>query len=64
MSEQELTAEAVTRSSVTITVNAKGSRQWQVKVYALSDEPEAVAAARDLATQVDASLAEQYGLPA
>jgi len=64
MSEHELTAEAVTRSSVQVTVNAKGARQWSVKVYAVSDEPEHVLAARDLAAELDQSLERQYGLPA
>lgn len=50
------------RSSVQISVNAKGARQWAVKIYADS-EPQSVEDARDLAVQIDQSLAGTYGLP-
>lgn len=50
--------ELVTRSSVKISVNAKGERQWEVKVY---DDDAEVAMLK--AGEIDASLAKVFGLP-
>jgi hypothetical protein len=50
-------------SSVKISVNAKGARQWESKVYAAENTKEAVEAARDLAIDTDRFLEMTYGLP-
>jgi hypothetical protein len=50
-------------SSVKISVNAKGHRQWESKVYAADNTKEAVEAARDLAIDTDRFLEMTFGLP-
>lgn len=51
------------RSSVKITVNAKGHRQWEIKVVAGAETPEAITAAANLARDIDRSFVNAYGLP-
>lgn len=51
------------RSSVQITVNAKGARQWTVKAYAQDLSPVSLEEARDLARRIDRDLEAEYGVP-
>lgn len=51
-------------SSIEITLNAKGQRQWRVKVRAEANDEMSVQRAADLAVQLDGKLAEKYGVPA
>lgn len=50
-------------SSVEISVNAKGAHQWRVKVRAVSNIPQDVQEAYDLAVKLDDGLVEKFGVP-
>lgn len=51
------------RSSVRLSVNAKGRRQWEVKAVALDDTAEALRAAAQLAAEIDRGFEATYGAP-
>jgi chemotaxis methyl-accepting protein methylase len=51
------------RSSVQISVNAKGQRQWACKVYAQDLSEASLEQAQRLAMKIEQTLAAEYGLP-
>lgn len=59
--EQEV-ADAAAPASVTLWTNAKGNRQWRVRVPATGASLAEMAAAAATARAVDAELAATYGL--
>lgn len=56
-------APSESRSSVEISLTAKGARQWKVKVYAADNTSPAVDAALKKAMDTDAELEIAYGRP-
>jgi hypothetical protein len=50
-------------SSVKLSVNAKGHRQWEIRCVADDNTPEAMRRAAETAAQIDAGFEQTYGVP-